>query len=132
MEQDTTAIRDLRRALLGLHKALVDAERTAYERAHGRTASAGEMLQMLIEHPWFAWLRPLSALIVRIDETLDADLPATADEIGALRGEARALIAPAEGAPVLGDRYRAMLQDEPGVAVAHGTATRLLGTAGSR
>ena len=123
---DANTLRNLRQALLRLHKALVDAERAAYERAHGRTVSAGEMLQMLIEHPWFAWLRPLSTLVVRIDEALDADEPPAADELRALRNEARALVAPAEGLPGLGDRYRALLQGEPGVALAHGTVARLL------
>ncbi|HEX7128416.1 MAG TPA: hypothetical protein VF406_21915 [Thermodesulfobacteriota bacterium] len=129
VDHDATALRDLRQALLRLHKALVDAERATYERDHGRTVSAGEMLQMLIEHPWFAWLRPLSTLVVRIDEALDADDPVTADEIRALREEARALVAPAEGPPGLGHRYRVVLGVEPAVTLAHGAVTRLLGAA---
>ncbi len=35
-------VSDLSRALLQLHKALLDAERVSYERLHGRIASNGE------------------------------------------------------------------------------------------
>lgn len=128
---DIDRLKALRRDLLGLHKTLVDAERAGYERAHGRATSAGEMLTLLIEHPWFAWLRPLSALIVRIDETLDGEESPTEAEIRALREAARALLGPAEGTPALGDRYRATIQAEPSVALAHGRVmTRLAGEAG--
>ena len=52
---------------------MLDVERVAYERAFGRIESNGTLLQLLINDPWFAWLRPLSALIVQIDEWLEAD-----------------------------------------------------------
>ena len=63
---------NLRIALLRLHKVLLDDERAAYERAHGR-ASGGEMLQLVIHDERFAWLHSISELIVSIDEMMDAD-----------------------------------------------------------
>ena len=61
-------IDDLRHSVLALHKALLDAQRIRYEREHGRISTSGEFLGLVLEHPSFAWLRTLSALIARIDE----------------------------------------------------------------
>ena len=66
----------LRGALLRLHKLLLDDERAAYERVHGRTSPA-QLLQLLINDNAFAWLRPISELVVRIDELLEAKEPET-------------------------------------------------------
>ena len=58
---------NLFRALLRLHKALLDDERVSYERVHGRIASNGEFLQLVLGDAWFAWLRPLSQLMAKLD-----------------------------------------------------------------
>src|SRR6187551_3834928 len=59
-------LRDLRHLLLHLHKTLLDWERVAYDRQQGRT-TPGELLSIVMRDPHFAWLHPLSGLIVRID-----------------------------------------------------------------
>jgi hypothetical protein len=59
-------LKDLRHGLLRLHKALLDSEQVTYERINGRVASSGQLLQLVMTDPWFAWLRPLSHLVVRI------------------------------------------------------------------
>src|SRR5208282_2596213 len=61
----------LRDALLDLHKALVDAERVSYEKTLGVIQSPNHFLQLLTTDPWFAWLQPLSQLIVAMDEALE-------------------------------------------------------------
>lgn len=66
---------NLRQALLKLHKALLDSERVAYERTVGKIQSPNHFLQLVISDPWFAWLHPLSQLIVAMDEALDAEEP---------------------------------------------------------
>ncbi|HEY0385863.1 MAG TPA: hypothetical protein VGC64_07610 [Pyrinomonadaceae bacterium] len=86
-------MRELRLGLLRLHKTLLDAERETYERVHGQV-TGGELLQLVINHEQFAWLHPVSQLIVRIDEMLDADEPATADGAEALLAGARSLLKP--------------------------------------
>ncbi|MEZ5346096.1 MAG: hypothetical protein R2681_11140 [Pyrinomonadaceae bacterium] len=62
-------IRDL---FLRFHKVLLDDDRAKYEREHGAVTS-GRFLEMLLGDPNFAWLRTLSQLIVRIDESFDLD-----------------------------------------------------------
>ena len=111
-------LKDVRRALLHLHKTLLDMERAAYEQARGRVSS-GELLQLVINHEQFAWLRSLSAFIVRIDEMLDAEEPVTDDEAKSLLAEARALLKPAETGNNFERKYFAALQREPAAVIAH-------------
>lgn len=118
-------MRELRAGLLRLHKALLDAERTAYERLHGQV-TGGELLQLVIDDEQFAWLRPVSELIVRIDEMLDADEPATADDAESLLTQARALLKPTEAGGGFGQKYFAAIQQSPDVVLAHAEVTRLL------
>jgi uncharacterized protein YbjT (DUF2867 family) len=57
----------LRRALFELHGAIIVEERAGYERRAGQV-NAAAFLRVLIEDEAYAWLRPLSALIVRMDD----------------------------------------------------------------
>ena len=117
-------MRELRTGLLRLHKALLDSERTAYERIHGQV-NAGELLQLVIHDEQFAWLRPVSELIVRVDEMLDAE-GATKEEAGALVSQARAMLKPSEAGGEFGRRYYASIQREPEVVLAHRDVVRIL------
>jgi hypothetical protein len=119
-------LRGLRRALLHLRKTLLDDERTRFERVRGRIESSGAFLQLVLHDEWFAWLRPLSALVVQIDELFDAE-EATEAEAAALIAQARALLKPEEGDEGLGEKYRAALQRTPEVVLAHAEASKILG-----
>ena len=72
-------LRVVRDRLLKLHKMLLDWERGQYEKAYGQVRSSGDMLQLVLGHEQFAWLRPYSGLIVRIDEWLVSDQPSRQD-----------------------------------------------------
>ena len=108
----------LRRHLLHLHKTLLEWERATYERLHGRVSSH-EMLRLVLGHPQFGWLHPLSELIVRIDETLESDPPATAADLDVLLQEARALVRPDESGGRFAQRYHVAVQDHPDALLAH-------------
>ena len=84
---------DLRNGLLRLHLALLDSERAAYERDVRRIASTGQYLNLVLNDPWFAWLRELSQFVVLIDETLDFAEPADSRGRRRLIARARALVA---------------------------------------
>lgn len=107
---------ELRRRLLELHKVLVDREREGYERARGRMTD-GEFLKALIDDPAFAWLAPLTALIVRLDEP---DLPAE------YKPEVRRLLKPDDLGTAFQRRYHELLQKSPDALVAHGAVMKLL------
>lgn len=110
---------DLRRRLLELHKALVDVEREGYERARGRMTD-GEFLKALIEDPAFAWLGPLTALIVRLDELNSDELPLN------YKAEVKRLLKPDDLGLAFQRRYHEILQKSPDALVAHGAVMRVL------
>ena len=108
----------LRRPLLDLHRTLLESERRLYEAAHGRV-TPGELLTLALKHPQFAWLHPLSALIVRMDELLAGDEPASEAEAAAIVAEVRQRLTPAETGTFLEQRYDRAIQNDPAVLLAH-------------
>lgn len=115
-------LRDLREALIRLHRALLDWERRGYERVHGRMG-ATDFLQVLLHEPTLAWLRLVSDSIVRVDEML-AD-PESADEDSILV-QVRALASPdADGTPYA-QRYLQAIQESPDAVLAHRDLLALL------
>ncbi len=111
-------LRQARHRMLQLHKILLDAERARYEQIHG-TVTSGQLLQLVIDDPQFAWLRSLSALIVRIDETFDAEEPATSEQAEELAREVRELLQPDEAGSEFAQKYFAALQADPDVVLAN-------------
>jgi hypothetical protein len=110
---------DFRHALLDLHKTLIDSERTVYEADIGPVQSPHHFFQLLTNDPWFAWLRPISQLIVMVDEVLDAREPLTNENIDAVIMESVFLLVPAKGEGEFSARYLAALQRDPAVVLAH-------------
>ncbi len=100
----------LRGKLLDIHRVLLAATRVEYEREHGRVTSAGALLELVMRHPAFAWLRPLSALIARIDEQLEN--AASEDAMTESVAEVHALL--------ISERYLQQLHRLPDLMVAHG------------
>ena len=118
----------LRNGLLGLHKALMDSERAAYEHDVARITSTGQYLGLVLNDPWFQWLRDLSQFVVRIDLTLDdKEQPATAPDAERLISEARALLLPAQEGPDFARRYYDAMQRDPAVVLAHRDMMQVLG-----
>jgi hypothetical protein len=129
-DTDRQLLIDLRRALLHLHKTLLEWERTAYERLHGRTSPAG-LLEAIVTDPQFAWLRPVSELIVRIDEGLEIDaLEGPEIDVDWIVAQTRTYISPNENGTPYAQRYHAALQDHPDAVFAHRAVTNILKAAG--
>ena len=115
---------EVRLKILQLHQTLLEMERKRYEKTHGRVNS-GELLQLVINHPEFAWLRMVSALVVQIDETLDADEPPTEPDLINLIKGARQLFAESADQEFQ-HKYQAALQQDPEVVVEHAALMKLL------
>src|SRR6185503_15207452 len=124
-ESERQLLIELRRTLLPLHKALLEWERNAYERKHGRVAK-GELLRVIVTDPQFAWLRPVSELIVRIDQTLDTETPDSVVDVDPIVAQARRLVAPDETGTPYEQRYHTALQEVPDVVLAHRAVTAVL------
>ena len=115
----------LREAMLHLHKALVDSERFSYEKNIGTIPSPNHFLQLLTTDPWFAWLHPVSELIVAIDEALDAKEPLTKESAEVLLKQIRELLKVSETGEGFSQHYYEAVQRDPDVLFAHVTAVRL-------
>jgi hypothetical protein len=113
-------------ALLRLHKALLDDERVSYERVHGRIPSNGAFLQLALNDAWFAWLRPLSQLIAKLDELSESNDPAPREAIPALLASVQRLLTPTEEGEGFGRQYHDALQRSPDVVLEHAAVRALL------
>jgi hypothetical protein len=120
-------LEEVRQALLTLHKTLVDSERVTYEKTVGAIRSPNQFLQLLTTDPWFAWLQPLSQLIVSVDEALDAKEPLTDKTVEATVKEANLLLSPSEIGEGFAHHYFDALQRDPDVVIAHADAMKILG-----
>ena len=123
IREKLSAVRD---ALTSLHKTLLDSERIGYEQTFGSVGSTGEFLQLVIRDPWFAWLRPISELIVLIDQALDDDPPVSAEAADALFKSARTLLIATETGDGFSKHYFDALQRDPDVVLAHAGVGRVL------
>jgi hypothetical protein len=134
---NTTILRanDVRKRLLDLHKALIDAERLIFERQHGRQ-TPGAFLDLLVNEQSFAWLRPWTALIVRLDEAVE-EPPEGADarERAAARSDClRAIAALIDVQPEVSvnERYAHLLQHSADVLIGHRALQQALAAASIR
>jgi len=119
-------VSELRRSILELHKALLDAQQIRYEREHGRVKSSGELLGLVLEHPAFAWLRQLSALIARLDEWVEMREEIGDDDLHAVMNALRDLINAQHRTGTFGKPYWEIADDVPAVLVAHVKLWRLI------
>ena len=119
-------LRQLRSLLLRLHKALLDAERLTYEQKHGQIQSTNEFFQLVLGDEWFTWLRPISQLIVQIDEFLSAKAAVTGEEARSLLTQTSQLLAPIATGTTAEQRYYQAIQRDPSIAQMHAEVSTLL------
>jgi hypothetical protein len=125
-------LEQVRHALLGLHKTLVEAERVTYEKTIGPIQSPNQFLRLLTDDPWFAWLHPMSQLIVAMDEALDEKEPLTPAVVDTLVSQTRALLVASEEGEGLSRHYFDALQSDPGVVMAHAEVAKLIHPRGEK
>src|SRR3954471_17274946 len=126
--EELKALTSLRNLILGLHKILLETERVRYERVNGRITDMFQLLNLTINDPAFAWLRPLSALIVEIDEKMeDKKVLITSVGVKNLRREVKELLTPNQVGNDFQRNYHWALQESPEAVIAHSGAVKLLG-----
>ena len=118
-------LESLRSPLLALHKTLVQSERVEYEKTMGKIRSPNHFLQLLLQDPWFAWLSPLSQLIVSVDEVLDGKEPLTGARVEALVKQTSGLLMPSESGHDFSRHYHEALQRDPDVVMAHADVAKV-------
>ncbi len=133
----TTSIMEMRLgpardAVLRLHRALLETERVAWQRLNGCVVNNGELLQLAIHDPWFAWLRPLTTLIAAMDEAIYERSPDAEARVPELLSATRDLLHPDDDGTDFQQRYFEFVQRSPEVAVAHGEVMKVLATLRAR
>lgn len=120
-------LKELSRAMLRLHKSLLDGAKIEYEAKHGKIQSPNQYLSLVIDDPHFAWLRKLSALIALIDEAVSIRRPGTETESQALFEEAKTLLNFEDPDEDFNDKFQTALQNDPDAVIVHNEALKITG-----
>ncbi|SEJ40055.1 hypothetical protein SAMN04488058_107100 [Deinococcus reticulitermitis] len=101
MTSSDAAVRSKLEALAGalrhFHSALLDFAKGEYEFLNGPVGSPFELYSLVMNHPAFQWLRPLSGLMATLDEVLDVkDRPLSAQNVADVRHALGLLFAAAD------------------------------------
>lgn len=110
------ALRELSKALIPLHRHLINAVKSDYAFAYSPVESPGHLLRLINDDPFFEWLKPMTALIVEIDEMVRRDFEAAAAV--SIRERVEKFLK--------GDRYIEVLQREVDVASSHAGVRKVL------
>jgi hypothetical protein len=110
------ALREISKALIPLHRHLIDAARSDYAFAYDTGATPSQLVELLQSDPFFAWLKPLTAVIVDIDEMARRDFD-----------EASVLAIPRRVEKMFAaEQYVTILQRDVEVAGAHAVVRKAL------
>jgi len=114
----------LREALLQIHKSLLEMERRAYEKEHGKV-TAGELFRLVVDDPQFSWLHNISEFVVRIDEALSSEEGVNNTDSHVAISLARKIFAPSESGDGFQKKYFDAIQKDPSVVMEHAQLARL-------
>jgi hypothetical protein len=115
---EEAALQSLGRDLLRHHRTLMTVAQRDHERVHGRVEGPGQLLHLLMQDPEFAWLRNLSGLIARLDESVETPAPGVAESV--VEETAKLLLDADAGDAGFQARYHQALQESPDAVVTHG------------
>jgi len=101
-----------------IHKRLLEAARADYETVRGPIGGPARFLELLTNDPFFAWLRPMTRLMVEIDEALDEPEALDPPRVDAFRARLETLL--------LDPRYLHYLQLSPDLVIDHAALRRAL------
>jgi hypothetical protein len=121
--QVRAGLRELSQALLPLHRALIEAAKSEYALAVEPVTGPTHLLRLLGDDPFFAWLKPVTALIVDIDEMVRVDFE-TAD---AAKIASRVNDFFNGNGGDFATRYVPILQRDVDVAIAHAAVRQAVG-----
>ncbi|MCC6673636.1 MAG: hypothetical protein IT339_00455 [Thermomicrobiales bacterium] len=122
---DRTRLFKVREALLDLHKALLNVERRRYEQNVGPVPNEFTFFRLASSDPSFAWIGPLTTLIVQIDEQVASKEPITAGAVDGLYRETRSVIASATETSFKLE-YNRLLQESPELVMKHSAVMQAL------
>jgi len=108
-----------------LHKALIDSTQRDYEKIHGRIASPYALFALVAHDPAFAWLQPMTRLIVELEDRLGmSGPPVGSGDLDRAGRSVRDLLEKEGGG--FAAAYRERIQRDPRVAAEHGVLQPLI------
>ena len=116
-------------ALRGLHRTLMERARRDYEQERGVELGAGQLLGLLVNDPYFAWLRALSEVMVEVDMIAEGEDAVKAEAAGTVRGVVENLLAvakPGDTTSPFSDRFWPYVREDPHIAMALADVKRAL------
>jgi hypothetical protein len=119
-------LKNLSKAMLRLHKTLLDASKVDYETVNGKIQSNGHYFQLVVDDPHFAWLRKISALIALIDEAVSVRRPATEIEAKGLENEAKLILNFQDGDENFNEKFQTALQNNQDAVLSYNDALKYL------
>ena len=119
-------LRALRTVVLALHKAVLDAERGRYALVHGPVGGPHQVLRLVMDDPFFAWLRPLSDFVIQADIRLSDGKILLPSDVDRFASHLRSVVQSESLTDRFAVEYRRTLQDVPEVVVLHGKLMALL------
>ena len=117
------ALREVSKALIPLHRHLIDAAKEDYAFAYAPVDTPSRLLNLVTSDPFFAWLKPLTSLIVNIDEMARTDFE-PADAARVADGVEQLFVT--NGDAAFAERYLPLLQRDVDVAVGHAALRKAL------
>jgi len=109
-EESSRVLRQSRNKLLDLHKVLIDSEKVLIDRREGREMTPGEFLGRLMSDDDLDWLRSISRLVVKVDESFEIDDGIPPELVNRLLSEVRALFDAAEDNELFKKRLAANIE----------------------
>jgi hypothetical protein len=120
-------VTEIAEALRELHRGLIEAVRADYERSGTPVSGNVALFQLVVDDPFFAWLRPLSQVMVDVDELLDDGRTPSPEEAQAISNTIHRMISPSAGSEgAFWERYSPLLQADTRVVVAHARVKQAL------
>lgn len=119
-------LKDLSKSLLRLHKVLLEGTKSDYEAKNGAINGANHYLQLVLDDPYFSWLRKFSSLVALIDEAVSPRRPANENDAQALLDEAKKLLNFEDADEDFNDKFQNALQNNSDAVVNHNDALKFV------
>jgi hypothetical protein len=126
-DETRAELKNLSKAMLRLHKTLLDAAKIDYEALNGKISNVNQYFQLVIDDPHFAWLRKISSLIALIDEAVSVRRPATESEAKGLQNEAQLLLNFQDADETFNEKFQTALQNNKDAVLQYNDALQFVG-----
>ena len=127
-ESTRELLKTLSKAMLRLHKKLLEQAKEDYEARNGKISSVNVYFQLVIDDPHFAWLRKLSSLVALIDEATSLRRPASEEEAVALVSEAEIILNFQDQDQEFNDRFQSSLALNRDAVIIYNETIKLFGS----